>query len=69
MEAKRESSPQTRTSNGETGLAEVAETDVDAPGGDASLDGNDEVAGVVGDLGAEEIDGTEQFAVEFAAKD
>ena len=38
-------------------------------GGHAALDRDDEVMGVVSHLSAKEVDGTEKFAMEFAAKD
>ena len=69
MVEKRESSPQTRTSKGEPGLLRSRKQMSTRVGGNAALDGDDEVAIVVGDLGAEEVDGAEEFAVEFAAKD
>ena len=50
-------------------LGEIAKCDVDAPGGDTALDGDDEIVSVVGHVGLKEIDGAEFFAVELAAED
>src|SRR6202042_607999 len=54
---------------GRTGLGEIAKANVDAFGGHAALDGDDEVVGVIRNAGAEEIDRAEKLAVKFTAED